>query len=126
MKQTIGEANFDIPFIIQSHAESMKKILRAIWDLPANFADTIESGQQLHIDKAWMYLQHPLWQWGAGNVYLLVLSSWKVDTFGHGDLLFLSNLIIWSHIMTDLVHTHSAAQTQRIPRRKHMRWKMNI
>ena len=35
----------------------MKKILGAIWDLPANFADTIESGQQLHIDKAWMYLQ---------------------------------------------------------------------
>ena len=35
---------------------------------------------------AWMfyyyartYLQLPLWQWGAGNVYLLVLSSWKVN-----------------------------------------------
>ena len=28
-----GEANFDIPFMIQSHAESMKKILGA---LPAN------------------------------------------------------------------------------------------
>ena len=25
------------------------------------------------------YLQLPLWQWGAGNVYLLVLSSWKVN-----------------------------------------------
>ena len=68
----------------------IKKILGGIWNLPANFADTIESGQQLHIAR-------------------------------HGDLLFLSNLIIWSHIMTDLVHTHSAAQTQRIPRRKHMR-----
>ena len=27
----------------------------------------------------WMYLQLPLRQWGAGNVYLLVLSSWKVN-----------------------------------------------
>ena len=26
-----------------------------------------------------MYLQLPLGQWGAGNVYLLVLSSWKVN-----------------------------------------------
>ena len=25
------------------------------------------------------YLQLPLRQWGAGNVYLLVLPSWKVD-----------------------------------------------
>ena len=25
------------------------------------------------------YLQLPLWQWGAGNVYLLVLSSWMVN-----------------------------------------------
>jgi hypothetical protein len=42
-------------------------------------------------DIAGTYLQLPLRQWGAGNVYLLVLSSWKVniaengvlDTFGH-------------------------------------------
>ena len=26
-----------------------------------------------------MYLQLSLWQWGAGNVYILVLSSWKVN-----------------------------------------------
>ena len=26
-----------------------------------------------------MYLQLPLRQWSAGNVYLLVLSSWKVN-----------------------------------------------
>ena len=25
------------------------------------------------------YMQLPLRQWGAGNVYLLVLSSWKVN-----------------------------------------------
>ena len=25
------------------------------------------------------YLQLPLQQWGASNVYLLVLSSWKVN-----------------------------------------------
>ena len=25
------------------------------------------------------YLQLPLRQWGAGNVYLLALSSWKVN-----------------------------------------------
>ena len=30
-------------------------------------------------DKAWTYLQLPLWQWGADNVYLLVLYSWKVN-----------------------------------------------
>ena len=28
---------------------------------------------------AWTYLQLPLQQWGASNVYLLVLSSWKVN-----------------------------------------------
>ena len=29
--------------------------------------------------NARMYLQLPLLQWGAVNVYLLVLSSWKVN-----------------------------------------------
>ena len=29
-------------------------------------------------DVAKMYVQLPLRQWGAGNVYILVLSSWKV------------------------------------------------
>ena len=28
---------------------------------------------------AWMYLQLPLQQWGANNVFLLVLFSWKVN-----------------------------------------------
>ena len=28
---------------------------------------------------AWRYLQLPIRQWGASNVYLLVLSSWKVN-----------------------------------------------
>ena len=28
---------------------------------------------------AHMYLQIPLQKWGANNVYLLVLSSWKVN-----------------------------------------------
>ena len=31
------------------------------------------------LSKARTYLQIPLWQWGAGNVYLLVLFSWKVN-----------------------------------------------
>ena len=30
-------------------------------------------------ESARTYLQLPLRQWGAGNVYLLVLSSWKVN-----------------------------------------------
>ena len=30
-------------------------------------------------DSARTYLQLPLRQWGASNVYLLVLSSWKVN-----------------------------------------------
>ena len=31
------------------------------------------------VDHARTYLQLPLQQWGAGNVYLSVLSSWKVN-----------------------------------------------
>ena len=31
------------------------------------------------IANARTYVQLPLRQWGAGNVYLLVLSSWKVN-----------------------------------------------
>ena len=38
----------------------------------------IESFAQIG-DRAWLYLQFPLQQWGVGNVYLLVLSSWKVN-----------------------------------------------
>ena len=31
-------------------------------------------------DQAWINVSTtPLWQWGAGNVYLLVLSNWKVN-----------------------------------------------
>ena len=33
----------------------------------------------LEPDTAQAYLQLPLRQWNAGNVYLLVLSSWKVN-----------------------------------------------
>ena len=32
----IGKAIFEIPFMTQSHAESMKKILGAVLDLPDN------------------------------------------------------------------------------------------
>ena len=31
------------------------------------------------VGTAWTYLQLPLQQWDVGNVYLLVLSSWKVN-----------------------------------------------
>ena len=31
--------------------------------------------------KARTYLQLPLRQWGDGNIYLLVLSSWKVNIY---------------------------------------------
>ena len=37
-----------------------------------NFGKSDDDGVQT-------YLQLPLRQWGAGNVYLLVLSSWKVN-----------------------------------------------
>ena len=33
----------------------------------------------IHNDQAQTYLQLPLRQLGAGNFYLLVLSSWKVN-----------------------------------------------
>jgi hypothetical protein len=38
MKKLEGkdDASFDRPFIVQSHAESMKKIVGALKDLPAN------------------------------------------------------------------------------------------
>ena len=39
------------------------------------FKDTL----QRLTKNAKTYLQLPLRQWGAGNVYLLVLSSWKVN-----------------------------------------------
>ena len=54
-----GEAIFDIPFMIQSHAESMKKILGAIQDLPAN-----QHSQ----------FSHNLWNWAG----LAVLVSWQI------------------------------------------------
>ena len=36
-------------------------------------------GESVIFEYAWTYLQFPLRQWGAGNVYLSVLSSWKVN-----------------------------------------------
>jgi hypothetical protein len=33
----IGKVIFDIPFMVQSHAKIMKKILGALWDQPANY-----------------------------------------------------------------------------------------
>ena len=38
--------------------------------------------------NAWTYLQLPLLQWGTGNVYLLVLSSWKVNIDNFLDHIF--------------------------------------
>ena len=41
-----------------------------------------EGGQNTEIfqyGNAWTYVQLPLRQWVAGNVYLLVFSSWKVN-----------------------------------------------
>ena len=46
----IGEAIFDIPFLIQSHAERMKKIMGAIQDLPANLDSQFS---------------HNLWNWAG-------------------------------------------------------------
>ena len=69
---------------------------------------------------AWRYLQLPLWQWGAGNVYLLVLSSWKVNIakktsgvmaqtylqphYGHG---FFDNIYLsaWQHKEVNIAGT---------------------
>ena len=38
----------------------------------------INSSASIGWNIALTYLQLPLRQWGAGNVYLLVFSSWKV------------------------------------------------
>ena len=43
------------------------------------FLAKISKWTSTEVDHARMYLQLPLHQWGAGNVYLLVLSSWKVN-----------------------------------------------
>ena len=45
----------------------------------AYFSNIFISGKNKQVDHAPTYLQLPLRQWGAGNVYLLVLSSWKVN-----------------------------------------------
>ena len=37
------------------------------------------SPEKTETNQARTYLQLPLRHWGAGNVYLLVLSSWKVN-----------------------------------------------
>ena len=50
--------------------------------LPDYMADDIikDFWKNNHFENmARTYLQLPLRQWGAGNVYLLVLSSWKVN-----------------------------------------------
>ena len=41
--------------------------------------DCFDSIHGLRTPNAWTYLQLPLRQWVAGNVYLLVLSSWNVN-----------------------------------------------
>ena len=55
----------------------MKKFLLTqkgqIWQKSAIFSNNHQK------DQARTYLQLPLRQWGAGNVYLLVLSTWKVN-----------------------------------------------
>ena len=42
-------------------------------------AEFFKNVNHIPIHIAWTYLQLPLWQCGAGNVYLLVFSSWKVN-----------------------------------------------
>ena len=44
-----------------------------------NYKNSNESCTFVVCDLARTYLQLPLRQWGAGNVYLLVLFSWKVN-----------------------------------------------
>ena len=44
-----------------------------------NLEDVLILTNLMHGGNAPTYVQLPLRQWGAGNVYLLVLSSWKVN-----------------------------------------------
>ena len=71
----IGEAIFDIPFMIQSHAESMKKILGALQDLPA---------------KQHSQFSHSLWNWAG----LAVLVTWQILK-GSQDFLYTFNLVLY-------------------------------
>ena len=51
----------------------MARLCAIAWLIPIGY---VSNGW---VVLAWTYLQLPLWQWGASNVYLLVLSSWKVN-----------------------------------------------
>ena len=48
------------------------------WQTLSPFANLYFTKKQWIYCTAWNYLQLPLWQWGVGNVSLLVLSSWNV------------------------------------------------
>ena len=51
-----------------------------VWKWMDVFASKLKQGSYIPIALyARTYLQLPLQQWGASNVYLLVLSSWKVN-----------------------------------------------
>ena len=68
---------FDINFVNISGIRIVKGqlILKAIYGLLSFPKKQMKCTQ----DTARTYLQLPLRQWGAGNVYLFVLSSWKVN-----------------------------------------------
>ena len=52
-----------------------KKLILAIFELGVMLKYLSKNPARPFRDTARTYLQLPFWQWGAGNVYLLVLSS---------------------------------------------------
>ena len=60
-----------------------------MWKVSEKYKYNVIYQADVHADNkvmkyyARMYLQLPLRQWGAGNVYLLVLSRWKVNIAKH-------------------------------------------
>ena len=72
----IGKANFDIPFMIQSHAESMKEILGALWIY--------------QLSNQHSQFSHNLWNWAELPVLVsvtYVLQFFSLISVGLGGLL---------------------------------------
>ena len=111
----IGEAIFDVPFMIQSHAKSMRKILGALQDLPANqhsqfshnlwnwaelavlVSKQVLKGFQDFLHTFSMALYH---KWDVKNAFTYVLTFFSLISDGLGSVLIFRRyqILLWSEI----------------------------
>ena len=64
---------------MNSSLQQLSPVHEIVEDRAASAVASPQWTSSLDAGFARMHLQLPLRQWGAGNVYLLVLSSWKVN-----------------------------------------------